>query len=127
MTSIKWGKYPKQGCIHSTYCHYSIDGALYPWIESLIGALLRLLPLPPGVNMVPADQLPPPRVAMHGSTSDALQRCIDPLEYDRAFHTATVKSNRRITTDDWYQDVRHFDFDFDDDIQYAELSIIQLI
>jgi hypothetical protein len=89
-------------------------------MEFITEALLQLRPLPPGINVVPADQLPPPRVSMHQSTADALEKCVDPLEDDTTFHVATVRSNRRITADDWYQDVRQFDFDFGEDIQYAD-------
>lgn len=96
-----------------------IDGALQPWMESLTGAFLRLFPLPPGINLTPADRLPPPRVSMNESTADALQKCVDPLEHDRTFRVATVKSNKRITANDWYQDVRHFEFQFGDHIHYA--------
>lgn len=89
-------------------------------MESLTGAFLRLFPLPPGINLTPADRLPPPRVSMNESTADALQKCVDPLEHDRTFRVATVKSNKRITANDWYQDVRHFEFQFGDHIQYAD-------
>ena len=83
-------------------------------------SLLQLYPLPPGVNVVPADKLPPPRVALQGSTADALKRCTDPLEEDTNFHFATVKSNTRITADGWYQDVRHFEFELGNDLQCVD-------
>jgi hypothetical protein len=70
--------------------------------------------------VIPADQLPPPRVSMHESTTAMLEKCTDPLEDDKFFHTATVKSNGRITADGWYQDVRHLEFEFLDDIQYVD-------
>jgi len=93
---------------------------LEPWSESIAETLLRLHPLPPSVHVIPAERIPPPRVSMGESTPDALDKFVDPLEDDKTFHTAIVKSNRRITANDWYQDVRHLEFDFEDDIQYAD-------
>jgi hypothetical protein len=92
-------------------------------MESLTEALLQRHPLPPGMTIVPVDQLPPPRVSIHESTADSLEKCVDPLEHDKTFHVAMVRSNGRITADDWYQDVRHFEFDFGEDIQYADPPI----
>ena len=34
------------------------------------------------------------------------------------FSSAKVSVNKRMTTQDWYQDVRHFEFDFEDDVKY---------
>jgi hypothetical protein len=63
---------------------------------------------------------------MHESAADALEKCADTLEDDRNFHAATVKSNTRITADGWYQDVRHFEFEFGDDIQYVDPPLANL-
>lgn len=41
----------------------------------------------------------------------------DPLTEDPDYHNATLKSNTRITASDWFQDVRHLEFTFDEDIQ----------
>lgn len=35
------------------------------------------------------------------------------------YYEATLSANERITAEGWNQDVRHFEFDFDDDIQYV--------
>jgi sulfite reductase alpha subunit-like flavoprotein len=88
-------------------------------MEDLLEELLESYPLPPGVEVVSADEVPPPRVALEETTLTALEECIDPLDDDETFHTATVKENKRITATDWYQDVRHLEFDLNDDIQYA--------
>ncbi|KAF9463400.1 hypothetical protein BDZ94DRAFT_1164084 [Collybia nuda] len=94
------------------------DGALHPWMEDLLEELLELYPLPPGVEIISSDEIPPPRVSLEETTHAALKECKDPLDEDKTFHTATVKQNKRITADDWYQDVRHLEFDFDDDILF---------
>ena len=43
----------------------------------------------------------------------------EPLLLDKQYHLATVVRNKRTTAPDWHQDVRNFEFAFDDDIQYA--------
>lgn len=85
----------------------------------LLETLLRLFPLPPGTSVISEENVPPPRVSMTEATADALKVCTDPLQDDGTFHTALVKVNRRITADGWYQDVRHLEFDFEDDIRYV--------
>lgn len=34
-------------------------------------------------------------------------------------HYATLKMSRRITSSDWYQDVRHMEFELDSDVEYV--------
>jgi len=79
---------------------------------------LRVLPLPPGVEVRSADGLPPPRVLITDAGAQTLTACPNPLDDDPQHHTATVSCNRRITSEDWYQDVRHFELNFDEDIRY---------
>ncbi len=49
------------------------------------------------------------------------EESLDPLVQDAVYHHATLKCNKRITAEDWYQDVRHFQFSFEEDIQYVLL------
>lgn len=89
-----------------------------PWVTKLLETLLKLYPLPPGKEVISAENIPPSRVTLgEDSKNSIFKECNDPLEMDNKYHTATVKCNRRITTEDWNQDVRHFEFDFLDDIQ----------
>ncbi|KAG1797022.1 riboflavin synthase domain-like protein [Suillus plorans] len=81
-----------------------VDGALDPWIECLLEVLTQLYPLPHEQDNIPA-----------GSDTSLNP---DPLDEDTKFHTASVKCNRRITAEDWFQNVRHFEFSFKDDIKY---------
>lgn len=92
-----------------------------PWIECLLDVLIQLYPLPHEQNSIPAGR-PPPRVSLSNLVSDASLNP-DPLDEDAKFHTALVKCNRRITAEDWFQDVRHFEFSFEDDIEYGYLSV----
>ncbi|PPQ97555.1 hypothetical protein CVT26_002340 [Gymnopilus dilepis] len=95
-----------------------IDGALLPWTEGLLKTLLDISPLPPGVEVEPSNTLPSARVSLKPTSQSILDSSVDPLKSDTLYHTATVKKNARITAEDWYQDVRHFEFDFSDDIHY---------
>ncbi|KAL2911756.1 NAPDH-dependent diflavin reductase [Polyrhizophydium stewartii] len=105
---------------------YGYDGALDPWLEQAWQAILALYPLPRGLEIVPADTLvPPPLEAVfvddlarrnqleaqpQNAAQDAApanQRAGLPV----TAHLATVKVNRRVTSADHFQDVRHFEFD----------------
>ncbi|KAH9999199.1 riboflavin synthase domain-like protein [Russula compacta] len=94
------------------------DGAFEPWVSSLTNALLRLFPLPPHVSPLPTEELPTPRVILRSATPEELQEEPDPLLGDDRYHTFELIRNERITADDWYQDVRHFEFRCQDDIAY---------
>jgi hypothetical protein len=60
-----------------------------------------------------------PRVVFLSATSEELQDASDLLLYDDRYHTFELIGNNRISADDWYQDVRHFQFRCQDDIAYA--------
>ncbi|KAG2064219.1 riboflavin synthase domain-like protein [Suillus decipiens] len=88
-----------------------IDSVLNPWIECLLEQ-----------DNVPAGR-PPPRVSLSNLASGALLDP-DPLDEDTKFHTASVKFNRRINAEDWFQDERHFEFSFEDDIKYNPGDVV---
>ncbi|KAG7087387.1 hypothetical protein E1B28_013358 [Marasmius oreades] len=94
-----------------------IDGALDLWIESLLEAILQLLPLPPGLELLPTDTVPPARVSFSVASDNAPVE--DPLDRAEGYHFATLRCNDRITSHDWFQDVRHLEFTFEDDIRYS--------
>jgi len=93
-----------------------IDGALNPWIDQLSSALLEMYPLPDCAIPATVSGLPPPRVIMkpNDGTNSGIP---DPLSLDKRFHLAKLRYNRRITSPDWYQDVRHIEFSFDDEVR----------
>ncbi|KAE9385814.1 riboflavin synthase domain-like protein [Gymnopus androsaceus JB14] len=95
-----------------------IDGALEPWLEALPKALLQIMPLPHGHDITPQDQTPPSRVTL-ANCSESQVAPIDPWDQDQEYHTATVKCNTRITAQNWFQDVRHLEFDLEDDVRYS--------
>ncbi|KAJ7600784.1 riboflavin synthase domain-like protein [Mycena floridula] len=91
-----------------------IDGALQVWWETLQKSLLQLFPLPAGTTIPSSQAAPSPRTklieasALPSSSTLAAEHSV-----------ATVSCNRRITADDWYQDVRHFEFEFEYEIHYS--------
>jgi hypothetical protein len=77
---------------------------------------MRLFPLPSHLSPLPVEDLPTPRVTLLSATSKDFQDELDPLIDDEKYHTYELVKNERITADDWYQDVRHFEFRCQDDI-----------
>ncbi|KAI0682536.1 riboflavin synthase domain-like protein [Cytidiella melzeri] len=104
-----------------------IDGALDPWLVKLSQELLSAFPLPPGLEVLP-EGIPPPRVHITEDHEAGV-----PLSNSSETSTsseyliATVVCNDRITAKDWYQDVRHLEFEFDHDITYdpGDIAVIQ--
>lgn len=90
---------------------------LDPWISQLSTQLLEVFPLPLGVELLP-ETIPAPRVSIVDSP-DLSSLSLSGTKADDGYRTVTLTKNERITAEDWYQDVRHFDFDFDEDIQYV--------
>ncbi|KIK93213.1 hypothetical protein PAXRUDRAFT_829176 [Paxillus rubicundulus Ve08.2h10] len=104
-----------------------IDGALDPWIEELLDTLLQLYPLDDPLAKLPKLGKPPSRVET--VTAPLETECLDPLDADRGYWNATVQCNRRITADDWFQDVRHFEFLSDQNLDYrpGDVAVIHPI
>ncbi|EIW74789.1 riboflavin synthase domain-like protein [Coniophora puteana RWD-64-598 SS2] len=95
-----------------------IDGALDPWIEALLDTLLHLYPLPAGSDKLPSSSKPLPRVSVTDISPQTSVDEPDPVDVDGRYHDAALTRNERMTSDDWWQDVRHFEFSFKDDIHY---------
>ncbi|KAI5114707.1 hypothetical protein M0805_008728, partial [Coniferiporia weirii] len=90
-----------------------IEGALDAWMPVVFDALEELLPPPPEMAFEDMDTLPPPRINIAGPSGTSLTAVgRDPLEGVVGYHLATVRCNDRMTAQDWYQDVRHIEFDF---------------
>lgn len=87
-----------------------------PWTKTLSDELLKLFPLPPGLEIAP-DGIPEPRAS--------IVDCTTPLSPEATHHlgyfTVTVSKNTRITAAAWYQDVRHFELDASEDLEYVIL------
>lgn len=76
-----------------------------------------MFPLPEGVETLSVNDVPPPRVSLKSAPQTVVVSEQDPLKTDLQYHKGTVKANERITAPDWYQDVRHFEIEFEDNIQ----------
>ncbi len=86
-------------------------------MSTLSAVLLQIFPIPEGLTAEPLDNLPPPRVAIRSADKQARITRKDPLVTDRQYHNAVLTCNRRMTAPDWYQDVRHFEFELDENVQ----------
>ncbi|KAJ7178852.1 hypothetical protein C8R43DRAFT_472390 [Mycena crocata] len=93
-----------------------VDGALQSWMDKLLETLLLTHPLSPNTEIIPTETIPSPRVSL---VQDSMLDTAASASVDPGLHSATVKSNTRITAGDWYQDVRHLEFEFDHEIQYS--------
>jgi sulfite reductase alpha subunit-like flavoprotein len=74
--------------------------------------------LPPELDPISVEKCPPPRVLlkdMAHTTWDSSYS--DSEKTEVTSHKAVVKVNDRITAQDWFQDVRHIELDFGDDIK----------
>lgn len=76
-----------------------------------------MVPLPLGVEITPANGVPSPRVSLTPTSQATLDHLQDPLKADLQYHQGIVKTNDRVTADDWYQDVRHIELEFEDNVQ----------
>lgn len=97
----------------------SIEGALDAWMPRLLVSLKALFPSIPSSSLT-SDSLPSPRVNIASTSESRLdnQSSNDISTQQTESCTATVKCNRRITASDWYQDVRHIEFDLEANIAY---------
>ncbi|CAG8477492.1 9333_t:CDS:10 [Paraglomus occultum] len=77
------------------------DGAFDPWIQGLWDVLMKMYPLPAGVDIIPSEDLYPFFIDSGVPLSD------ESTEYE---YTVRLASNQRITATDHFQDVRHLEF-----------------
>ena len=90
---------------------------LEPWTDGLLDTLVEHFPLPPGVGITSVNEVPPLHVLLRPVLEADINMSQDPLQVDLQYHKGTIKANQRITALDWYQDVRHLEFEFEDDIK----------
>ncbi|KAL0952815.1 hypothetical protein HGRIS_007040 [Hohenbuehelia grisea] len=106
-----------------------IDGMLDLWCDGLLEKLLSLYPLPEGVELVSKAEAPPPRIKIRAIAEPSSSDLNPPPEGFEtpervgpsliSYYAVKVAKNTRITASDWYQDVRHLEFDFAEDIRYS--------
>lgn len=93
-----------------------IEEAFDPWIDKVFNELLKVFPLPGGRTLIPANRLKPPRVnvrELHPSERKTAQITRDKERLERLsdYRWVTLTTNARITSPEWFQDVRHIEFD----------------
>ncbi|KAJ2934640.1 hypothetical protein H1R20_g2466, partial [Candolleomyces eurysporus] len=105
-----------------------IEGTLEPWTAQFLKVLSQLAQQPEGYE-VASSATPPPRVVLPAASSTDLKNAKDPMNNDPRYHRAKVSVNKRMTAQDWYQDVRHLEFDFEDDVKYdpGDVAVIHPI
>jgi len=119
-----------------------LEAGLEPWLETLWRTLLRLYPLPEGMEILPADILPPSRYRLlmmansNGNLYKVIPRgkCNEKCTGQRHYYTrshpfyATVLENRRLTSAQWEQDVRLITLDLtDSDIRYEPGDVVSIM
>ena len=91
---------------------------MQPWTEGLLKNLLKMFPLSPEIDIISPDEVPPPRVSLKDMAQSVWDSSYsDFIKTETTSHKAVVKANDRITAQDWFQDVRHIELDFEDDIK----------
>ncbi|KZT55371.1 riboflavin synthase domain-like protein [Calocera cornea HHB12733] len=106
--------------------HYlGLDGALDPWIDGLFRVLLEMYPLPHGLEIVPKDYLYPARVRVEYLDVPQLPLSEAPFSFPGS-SSAQLLRMKRLTRPDWYQDVRHIEFEFDEAVSYSPGDIAVL-
>lgn len=74
--------------------------------------------MPPQLDVISVDKISPPRVLLKDVEPSGWESSYsDPTTTRTTSHKAVVKVNDRITAQDWFQDVRHIELDFEDDIK----------
>ncbi|ETI56678.1 hypothetical protein F441_00843 [Phytophthora nicotianae CJ01A1] len=117
---------------------YGYFGALNPWMEKLWAAVLQLYPLPEGVTVDDSPKPIEPRysVIVHDAGAQEVQQAklltpgMDSSSFyappsttvgrEKGIYLAPVVVNKRITAEDWEQDVRHVEFDISENSSTTE-------
>ena len=103
------------------------EGPFDEWFPAVFEALEKLLHKSPG-ELEDANARPYPRIRLldatvshedgkFASNSGQPSRSIVDLPHSR--HDVMVKVNRRMTAEDWYQDVRHIELELEEQIEYG--------
>jgi hypothetical protein len=85
-------------------------------MEEMFDTLLTLHPLPNGLEILPASQLPDPRAKLVMEETETVTPLV-PEEPATVYHAAVLIRNERVTAPGWYQDVRNMTFSFKDNLE----------
>ncbi|KAG2188762.1 hypothetical protein INT44_003901 [Umbelopsis vinacea] len=93
--------------------HYlGMDGGLDPWLDELWPKIMAKYPLPPGMQIIPADSTPPPSFHLEfvkDTFSNDVSKTNEPDLHHEGEFDVIVQKNERITAEDHFQDVRHIE------------------
>lgn len=95
-------------------------------MDSLFQVLDTRFPLPPGLELLPEFQRPPPQLRLTPLEDQPVsfplqdanvtqQETSKPLA--NGMQWATLSKVERVTSEDHFQDVRHFELSFEEDLQ----------
>ncbi|KIM26533.1 hypothetical protein M408DRAFT_330504 [Serendipita vermifera MAFF 305830] len=104
---------------------FGYETALIPWMEEMFETLLTNYPLPDSLQVLPASQLPSPRITLITQEEGSIMPFL-PDEPATIYHDAVLIKNQRVTKPDWYQDVRHLTFSFKENLTWAPGDIAVL-
>ena len=77
-----------------------------------------MFPLSSEFDPISVDKCPPPRVLLKNMAQSIWDSSYsDTAKTGNNSYKAVVKVNDRLTAQDWFQDVRHIELDFEDDIK----------
>ncbi|QRV84348.1 FAD-binding domain protein [Ceratobasidium sp. AG-Ba] len=93
------------------------DGVVDPWIQALFEQIAERYPLPPGLSILPEIGLYPPTLTITPCSAPQPLNSTT-LEILPQLHNVTLVQNKRITREDWYQDVRHIILKAEGHIEY---------
>ncbi|KAJ3325144.1 hypothetical protein HDV06_004901 [Boothiomyces sp. JEL0866] len=111
LSGMKFGVF---GQGDSSYAN--VDGALDPWLVEFWEAALKHFPMAAGLSVIPMTTLP--------HSTFEIEFIKNPEILPLVGSNAKVLENSRITSDEHFQDVRHFEFAIPDGITYSAGDIM---
>ena len=98
------------------------DFVIDPWVSGFWNKALQMYPLPPGLNPISSDVLPPPKYKLQFDTietvNDTNHDKVEGFDSQNPFY-ATLISNDRVTHEDHFQDTRLVELKISDQVTYC--------
>lgn len=94
-----------------------LEAALIPWMDALWDAIVKLLPLPPELDVIPRGSLLGPKYIV-APTNDTPSKP-SMLAREEGFDVATLLDSRYLTSDDNKKKVKHLSIAMEDGHRYT--------